>query len=80
VVALAAPRPLLFLSGEDDAGSPPAGIRTIESIVKRAYRIYDQDAAFESRLYPGVGHEYTPDMWQRMLQWMDQHLQPSGTP
>jgi dienelactone hydrolase len=75
VVALAAPRPLLFLSGEQDAGSPPEGIRTIESVVKRAYRLYDSEAAFESRIYPGVGHEYTPDMWQRMLKWTDTHLQ-----
>lgn len=75
VVALAAPRPLLFLSGEEDAGSPPEGIRTIESAVRKVYRLYDREAAFQSRIYPGVGHEYTPDMWQRMLNWMDAHLQ-----
>jgi dienelactone hydrolase len=74
VVALAAPRPLLFLSGEQDAGSPPEGIRAIESVVKRVYRLYDREADFESRLYPGVGHEYTPDMWRRMLSWMDTRL------
>jgi dienelactone hydrolase len=75
VVALAAPRPLLFLSGEQDAGSPPEGIRTIEAVVKRAYRLYDREADFQSRIYPGVGHEYTPDMWQRMLNWMGTYLQ-----
>lgn len=74
VVALAAPRPLLFLSGELDAGSPVAGIRVIERTASRAYRLYNRADHFESVVYPGVGHEYTPDMWQRMLAWMDRHL------
>jgi dienelactone hydrolase len=34
VVALAAPRPLLFQSGETDEGSPVEGIRTIERVVR----------------------------------------------
>ena len=25
----------------------------------------------QSIIYPGVGHRYTPDMWRRMLAWMD---------
>ncbi len=74
VVALAAPRPLLFLSGEQDAGSPPEGIRTVEAAVRKAYGLYGRDDAFQSRIYPGVGHEYTPDMWERMLAWMETHL------
>jgi dipeptidyl aminopeptidase/acylaminoacyl peptidase len=74
VVALAAPRPLLFLSGELDAGSPVAGIRVIERTASRTYRLYRKADHFESVVYPGVGHEYTPDMWQRMLAWMDRHL------
>jgi dienelactone hydrolase len=74
VVALAAPRPLLFLSGETDAGSPVDGIRVIEQKAAQAYRLYGQEANFQSRIYPGVGHAYTPDMWERMLAWMDQHL------
>lgn len=74
VVALAAPRPLLFLSGEKDAGSPVEGIRAIERKVAAVYRLYGQPQNFQSRIYPGIGHVYTPDMWDRMLAWMDQHL------
>jgi dipeptidyl aminopeptidase/acylaminoacyl peptidase len=80
VVSLAAPRPLLFLSGETDPGSPPEGIRTIEATAKRAYALYGKEADLESHIYPGVGHEYTPDMWQRMLAWMDARLQPRPPP
>jgi len=73
-VALAAPRPLLFLSGETDAGSPAEGIRVIERKVTRAYELYGKAENFQSCIYPGVGHLYTPDMWERMLAWMDRHL------
>lgn len=74
VVALAAPRPLLFLSGETDAGSPVDGIKIIERKVKQAYRLYDAEKEFGSIIYPGVGHQYTPNMWQRMLARMEEVL------
>jgi dienelactone hydrolase len=74
VVALIAPRPMLFLSGELDAGSPPDGIRKIEATARRAYQLHGKAAEFQSIIYPGVGHEYTPDMWRRMVEWMDHHL------
>jgi dienelactone hydrolase len=74
VVALSAPRPLLFLSGETDAGSPVDGIRIIEEKAARAYKLYGAEQKFQSILYPGVGHHYTPDMWQRTLAWLDAAL------
>lgn len=74
VVALAAPRPLLFQSGETDAGSPVEGIRTIEGVVRKAYQLYERDSEFESRIYPGVGHVYLPEMWERTLRWLDAKL------
>lgn len=76
IVALAAPRPMLFLSGNLDAGSPPEGIRLIESKVRPIYRLYSADQDFESRLYPGTGHVYTPDMWRRNLEWLARTLKP----
>jgi dipeptidyl aminopeptidase/acylaminoacyl peptidase len=74
VVALSAPRPLLFLSGETDAGSPVDGIRIIEEKAARAYGLYRAGQSFKSIIYPGVGHQYTPDMWQQMAEWMDAAL------
>src|SRR5882724_9739432 len=67
VVALIAPRPILFLTGDKDWGSPVDGVRTIETTARKAYRLYGQDNQFESVGYPGVGHEYTRNMWERML-------------
>ena len=74
IVSLIAPRPVLFLNGDRDAGSPVEGIREIERFVRRAYRLYGARRKFASALYEGVGHDYTPAMWRRMLAWMDDHL------
>jgi dipeptidyl aminopeptidase/acylaminoacyl peptidase len=76
VTALAAPRALLFQSGEKDAGSPVAGIRSMEPVVRAAYALYGAETKFDSIVYPGVGHEYTPEMWRRTLEWMEKELQP----
>jgi dienelactone hydrolase len=75
IVSLIAPRPALFLNGDRDAGSPAEGIHKIEAAARRAYALYDQPRAFASIVYEGVGHDYTPDMWERMLRWMEEHLQ-----
>jgi fermentation-respiration switch protein FrsA (DUF1100 family) len=77
VVALAAPRPLLFQSGELDAGSPIAGIRAIEAKVARLYRLHGKPDQFQSLIYPGVGHVYTPEMWDRTVAWLEQYLKPN---
>ncbi len=74
VVSLLAPRAALFLNGDQDAGSPVAGIRKIEAIVQRAYALEGAPERFQSRIYPGVGHLYTPDMWNRMFAWFGMHL------
>jgi dienelactone hydrolase len=74
VIGLIAPRAALFLTGDQDGGSPVSGIRKLETIVGGIYRLNGVPERFESRIYEGLGHVYTPDMWQRMLAWMDRHV------
>jgi dienelactone hydrolase len=74
VVACIAPRAFLSLAGADDAGSPVPGIRKIESAALPAWRLYGKGDDFRSVIYPGVGHVYTPEMWQEMLGWFDSRL------
>ena len=74
VVALAAPRPMLFMTGDQDFGSPTEGVRIIESKVRPVYRLYGEENRFENILYPGVGHVYLPEMWNKTLAWMDARL------
>ena len=74
VVALAAPRPVLFQTGDQDEGSPVDGIRTIEWKVRSVYRLFDAENRFQSIIYPGVGHAYLPEMWTATLDWFDDKL------
>ncbi len=74
VVSLLAPRPVLFMNGDQDGGSPVDGIHAIESVVSRAYSLYGQAGDFQSVVYPGQGHVYTPEMWAKTLDWMDARL------
>jgi dienelactone hydrolase len=74
VISLIAPRPILFMTGDEDIGSPVSGIHKIEGMVKPVYKLYNQESAFESIIYPHTGHVYTPDMWSKMLQWMKERL------
>ena len=76
VVALLAPRPVLLMNGDQDASSPVDGIRDIESVVGRAYALYGKAGEFQSVVYPGQGHVYTPEMWAKTLNWMDARLKP----
>lgn len=74
VVACAAPRALLCLNGDEDAGSPVTGIRAIEASARKAWQASGRPEAFQSIVYPDVGHTYTPDMWARTLGWFDRWL------
>jgi dienelactone hydrolase len=74
VISLIAPRPVLFMTGDEDIGSPVSGIRKIEEKVKPVYKLYKNEKAFENIIYPKTGHVYTPHMWDQMLQWMKTRL------
>ncbi len=74
IVALIAPRPVLFLDGDQDPTSPVDGIHAIESAVRPAYRLYGKESEFQSVVYEGQGHLYTPEMWSKTLAWLDEKL------
>jgi dienelactone hydrolase len=74
IVALLAPRPALFMNGDHDGGSPAEGIHAIEAAVRPVYRLYRKDNDYQSLIYPGQGHVYTPEMWARALAWLDAKL------
>jgi dienelactone hydrolase len=74
VIALLAPRPVLFQTGDQDAGSPVDGIRAIESAVRPVYRLYGREDEFQSFIYPGLGHVYTPEMWLKTMEWIEARL------
>jgi len=78
VIALIAPRPVLFQTGDRDAGSPVDGIHAIDAAVRPVYRLYGREENYQNLIYPGLGHVYTPEMWAKTLKWLDEHLHPPG--
>ncbi len=74
VIGLIAPRPLLTLTGNQDEGSPADGVQLINAFQEHLYACYGQPENFRGLLYPGIGHAYTPQMWQETLRWLAKHL------
>ena len=70
VLSLIAPRPLLTLTGDRDAGSPARGAHKINAFCEAVYAMYGEPAAFVGRVLPGVGHECTPEMWRESIAWL----------
>jgi fermentation-respiration switch protein FrsA (DUF1100 family) len=65
---------MLFMTGDQDWGSPVDGVRTIEKAVRPVYRLYGADQDFTNVIYPGLGHVYTPEMWNKTVRWMEERL------
>jgi dienelactone hydrolase len=74
VMALIAPRPFLALTGDRDAGSPPEGMKKLEQILAKVYRLYGKPDAFRSIIYPETAHVYNDDEKAKMLDWFNRHL------
>lgn len=74
IYALVAPRPMLMLSGDQDGGAPTDGIIVLEQKLGAIYSLYGKGGNFRSVLYKDTGHEYLPEMKDRMVQWFEQHL------
>jgi len=74
VICSLAPRPALFMTGDRDPTSPVDGVRVLETKAKQVYALYGKENNFESIVYPGMPHQYRPDMWEKTLSWMDAHL------
>lgn len=80
VIGCIAPRPVLFMTGDSDRGSLVEGIREIEKSVKPIFALYGNPSHFENVIYPGLGHKYLPEMWAKMLEFMDKNLKSHSSP
>ena len=74
VIACAAPRPMLFMTGDSDSGSPVEGVRTLTQSVRSVYQALDANASFSSVIEPDTAHVYLPRMWDRTVAWFEKFL------
>lgn len=74
IVSLTAPRPQLILIGDSDPLSPVEGVRKIETFVRQIYAAYGMADRFETIIYPGVAHAYTPAMFTALFDTLQRFL------
>lgn len=71
VLACIAPRPVLFLNGDRDPGSPIEGIRALENLAAPFWRLGKKPQNFRSIIEPNTAHECTERMWLEALGFLD---------
>lgn len=74
VVSLIAPRHYMQLMSDDDIGSPIEGVKYIEGKMKEVYALYEANENLEFHYWSGLGHDYTPEQFDMMLDYFDAHL------
>ena len=74
IYALVAPRPMLQLSGDQDAGAPTDGILVLEEKVGAVYDLYGARDRFRSVIYENTGHEFLPEMREETVAWFKRWL------
>lgn len=74
VMACAAPRPMLFMTGDKDGGSPVSGVRLIGQKLSGLYGVLGKRESFENVIFPDAGHVYLPEMWEKTVNWFGMHL------
>ncbi len=74
LVSLAAPRRQHILIGAEDPLSPIQGVRFVDDFASGVYALCGASERFRTTVLPGIGHEYTPDMFRLMLEEFQNHL------
>jgi dienelactone hydrolase len=67
LTSLVAPRAQIILIGDSDPLSPVSGVRTVEAFTRRIYTLYGAANRFETVIYVGVAHAYTPAMFAALM-------------
>jgi dienelactone hydrolase len=69
-------RPLLIISGEDDASCPLGGAKLAFAAAEEAYKARDAQDRLKIDVAKGVGHKVTPEQRQMALDWFEKWLKP----
>jgi dienelactone hydrolase len=73
IVAMIAPRPFFFLTGEQDWRFPVSGAREVYARAKMMYSRLGAPDAIDLYVSPG-GHEFNDEMRRRAYHWLDRWL------
>lgn len=76
IAALAAPRPLLLINGEEDAMFPPEAVRAGYEKVARVWASQQVPERLDTCLWPGLGHRFDRPQQQAVFEWFERWLKP----
>jgi dienelactone hydrolase len=79
ILALVAPRPLLFANSDNDPIFPMDGNRRIIARLRQLYKMYDRPELVDEYVSKG-GHEDRPDLRVAAFAWMNRHLKNDTAP
>nr|WP_319484101.1 alpha/beta fold hydrolase [uncultured Cohaesibacter sp.] len=69
VAALAAPKPLYFMSGEDDPLFPPQAVQQAYDRMQTVWSAFGKTEKLRTEIWPG-GHVFTRDRQQAAFDWL----------
>ncbi|MDQ0797048.1 dienelactone hydrolase family protein [Streptomyces sp. B1I3] len=71
VASLAAPKPALFLAGEQDHLFPRAGVTAAYAKMRAVWESQGAGSRLTTTTWPGRGHAFTADMQDEVYAWLD---------
>jgi dienelactone hydrolase len=71
VASLAAPKPMLFLSGEHDPLFTPEGVRAAHARLRAVWESLGAGDRLRTEVVPGVGHAFPRSLQDDALGWLD---------
>ncbi|GGW88872.1 hydrolase [Streptomyces malachitofuscus] len=71
VASMAAPKPMLFLGGEQDHLFTAEGVRTAYGKLRAVWRGLGAADRLRTETWPGIGHSFPPRMQDEVFAWLD---------
>jgi dienelactone hydrolase len=74
LTSLVAPRRQMILIGDSDPLSPVDGVRKIVDFTQQIYALYGASEQFQPKIYPGIAHKFTQEMFAALLDCLKTRL------
>jgi dienelactone hydrolase len=71
VASIAAPRPMLFLDGEQDPLFTAEGVQAAYARLRAVWQSRHAGERLRTEIWPGLGHVFTEPMQDEVLTWLD---------
>ncbi len=74
VASVASPKPMLFYHGELDTLFPLESVQEAFQKMRQVWQSQKADDKLETKIWPGLKHEFTQDQQKEAFQWLDRWM------